>query len=276
MNKKSVVDLKVDLKIKDNVYFYDNVIILDFKDFDYVFLIISDLHLNFDSKYSSMGIDFLLKDYKDLFNKIVFLKKDIEKIFNKKVSYIVFNGDVIDEFSLTQKNRLKVKKFFSLIKDEFENVVLIKGNHDVMLKTFSLPENFVLKDFFIVNNFLIYHGDKSFLEIEKKLNKKSIEMIDTFIVGHEHPVFLIDDGIVSEKFKCIFTSNVNVNFKLFNFKKNIDIVLMPSFNPDILGSNVNDFVFMNDLLNKVFYGDIFIFDSVDKKVLYFGKIEKER
>ncbi len=272
MNKKSVVK---NLKVKDNVYFYDNSIILNFKDFDYVFLILSDLHLNFDSKYSSMGIDFLLKDYKDLFNKIVFLKNDVEKIFNKKVSYIIFNGDIIDEFSLTQKNRLKVKKFFSLIKDEFENIVLIKGNHDVMLKTFFLHENFVLKDFFVVNNFLIYHGDKSFLEIEKKLNKKSIENIDTFILGHEHPVFLIDDGIVSEKFKCIFTSNVNVNFKIFNFKKNIDIVLMPSFNPDILGSNVNDFVFMNDLLNKVFYGNIFIFDSVDKKVLYFGKTKKE-
>ncbi len=250
-----------DFEVGSKIYFFENSIF--FERNNEFFFVISDLHLGFAFNYSSLGLDFLLKNYKELFDKIVFVKNLFESNFNVKVKNVIFNGDIIDDFGLKNiKNRLNVKKFFSLIKNKFSKVFFVKGNHDVMLSTFSLEEyeNFFLKDFFVFDDVFVYHGDKNFYD--KIKNDDNIKYV---IVGHEHSVFLLDDNIRSEKFKCLFKTTF--------FDKTVFV--MPSFNPDILGSNVNNFEFMNVILKEVFEGEIFIYNEFDNKLLYFGSIKKE-
>lgn len=141
-------------------------------------------------------------------------------------SRILIDGDIKNEFSTARYSETKeIKEFFRFIEKEFEQVILIKGNHDGFvegaLSEFSAePEEYHLEE-----GTLFTHGHISLEELEVK------EKYSTVVIGHEHPAIALEDEIgTREKVDCF----------LHGKKGKLKIVVMPAFSPISNGTAVNE------------------------------------
>lgn len=178
-------------------------------------LIISDLHIGQDEALNSKGLLMPRFQYEDIF-------KETQKIIKEiKPKRIILNGDVKHEFSgILKEEREKVQEYIKYLMRTSE-VILIKGNHDSILKPLADKLELELDNYYELNDVLICHGDKLF-EIEK--NKK----IKTIIIGHEHPALTLREGARAEKYKCY----------LIGEYKNKNLIVMPSMNPLNEGTDI--------------------------------------
>jgi|Deesub1362A_J573_1020465.scaffolds.fasta_scaffold00016_138 hypothetical protein len=178
-------------------------------------IVICDLHLGYEGIMAEQGI----------FMPKVQFEREME-ILSKIVDYksasnFIIVGDVKHEFSETTYHEFReVKDLFEYLKNNFERIVLVKGNHDNYIIYTTRRYGVELYDEFLFKDFLFLHGDKPLKETKGRY----------IIMGHEHPAIALYDEIgAKEKLKCFLYGEVEAR----------KFLVMPAFSYLALGSEVN-------------------------------------
>jgi putative SbcD/Mre11-related phosphoesterase len=145
-------------------------------------VVISDLHLGFESAVSSEGIYLPRVQLK----KAIDLVTNLSKITNAEK--LIINGDLKHVFEkLTLQEREESTKLLSVAKDYFKEIVLVRGNHDnyisVVTSRFDIP---ILEKLELNPETVALHGH---IYEEEALRYKYI------VIGHEHPSLRIPDEL---------------------------------------------------------------------------------
>ncbi|MCA9485239.1 MAG: metallophosphoesterase [Nanoarchaeota archaeon] len=219
-------------------------------------LVVGDLHLGWEESLNRTGVFVSRKLFEE---NLEYLDKVFEKTGN--IDEVVLLGDVKHEFGTIIKQEWNdVSSLFDYLLEKTGKVVIVKGNHDVILEPIVKKYKKVeLKDYYIVGKICFMHGDKDFVEIYSK-------EIQTWILGHAHPAIKISEpgGAKVEKYKCFLVGKFN--------KKNI--VIVPSFFEGNAGSDPreNDFRMAWEFNLKKF--NVKIVNEENLEVLDFGKLGK--
>lgn len=209
-------------------------------------LIVSDFHVGYEECLNKQGILVPRFHAKDILEKL-------EKIIKKtKPETIIINGDLKHEFgTISEQEWRDVLKLLDLVIKYSKKVVLIKGNHDTIIGPIAKKRSVVVKKSAVIGDTLIAHGDKII-----KLNKK----VKNIIISHEHPAVSIRDDIRVEKYKCF----------LLGRYKNKNLIVMPSFNPLLEGTDMLSQETLSPYLHQNL--DNFRVFVVSDKVYDFGKL----
>ncbi len=213
-------------------------------------LVISDLHIGNDDFMEES----LFEKLEQLFD---YLKK--EKIGVKK---IVVLGDIKDKFGeindIEWRGVIRLLDFLlSKIKDK-EDLIIIKGNHDSVLKPILDKRNIVLRDFYILDDLGFIHGNKLYKECED---------CKILFMGHFHPLVTLKDKYKSERYKCFLKG-------IYDKK---EIYILPNFNPIYTGFSfgISDNEEFSDIKERDLKNfQVIIYDSKERKDLSFGKLKK--
>lgn len=177
-------------------------------------VVISDVHLGLEGSMTSKGSyipRFQLEDIKEELEEV---KKETE------AEKIVVNGDLKNQYSTSHTEKKEVDEFIQHLEDLFKEVVLIKGNHDVILDNTAEKHGLELKEKHWEGEILFVHGHE---EVE--------EEFDTLVTGHEHPALALTDKVgVKEKVPCMLHGEVEDG----------NIVVMPAYSKISNGSEINN------------------------------------
>lgn len=215
-------------------------------------LVIGDLHLGYEGAMRKSGVMIPVK----LYEKSV---KDFDLIIEKteKVDNIVILGDIKHEFGWILEDEWKyIVKFIEYVKTKCSKLIVIEGNHDVILFPILKKLGILGVDYFIWKNIAFTHGDKDFPEINTK-------NINYWVLGHGHPAVNLYDSSKKEKYKCFLSGK-------YKGKK---VIIVPSFFPLVEGTDAREFdmKFAWDFNLMKFKVNIV---SDDLKVLDFGILSK--
>jgi len=174
---------------------------------------------------------------------------------NNKVDTVVFNGDIKHEFGLISRTEwLSIFKLLDFVGIYCKNVVLIKGNHDILLEPIAKRFNIKVQDYYKVSEYFISHGDKIIDNLDFQQSK-------TTIIGNEHAAISLRKSGRRETYKC---------FLLGRFKDK-KLIVMPSFNTMVEGTDI----LKNELISPMLKQDLNDFNVyvVADKVYNFGKVK---
>ncbi len=213
------------------------------------YIIISDLHLGYESSLNAAGLMIPRFQYKKILQRLT------EILSKTNARKIIVNGDLKHEFGKISKQEFKeIEDFINFLKEEFEEIILIKGNHDNFTRFIAENNGLNVYDYYSVENHLILHGDK----IPENPIKE-----DTIIIGHEHPSIGLRSGERIEKIKCFLKGKWN--------SKNI--IIMPSFNFISEGSDILQEKAISPFLKDTSLHDFEIFGIENFEILPFGKLK---
>ena len=181
-------------------------------------LVISDLHLGYEGSVRREGVFLPMGAYEETIN-------DMNKIFEKigKVDMVVILGDLKHEIgAILEEEWKEVLDFIDYLSKNTAEIIIVKGNHDVMVQFIIKARKVKVVDNFIYNGLAFLHGDRDFKEIYN-------EKIKTWVMGHLHPAINLKDkiGVKEEKYKCF----------LIGRYKGKKIIILPSFFPLNEGSD---------------------------------------
>src|SRR3989344_454052 len=172
-------------------------------------LVIGDLHLGFEESLNKQGVLMPRFQFDDLMKE---LKKAISKTKPKK---IVIVGDIKHEFgTISEQEWRNVLQLIDFLREKAE-LIIVKGNHDVILEPITKKRNVKIKTFYYENGVLFAHGD----------------------------------AIINEK---------------------ADIILIPSMNKAVPGSDITKGNFLSPYLEKTKNIEVYI---IEDKVYKFGKLD---
>ena len=180
-------------------------------------LIISDLHIGFESKFASNEI-FIGKDTTT--DETI---SQIESIVDSvKADSLILLGDVKSSIKSISKTEWDdVPKFFKKMKDKIDTI-LIPGNHDANIQKL-VPEGISLVSSagLVVENILLTHGHT--------MPSENFSHVDKIIMGHVHPVFFQKDSVLNGQ--RVWISIKTEKQQIFpSASGEIEIIIIPSFN----------------------------------------------
>jgi hypothetical protein len=215
------------------------------------YLIISDLHLGYEESLNKEGLMIPKFQFEKIIKRITQIKQSAHY---KK---IIINGDLKHEFGkITRQEWKEVNSFLKFLQDNFEEIVLIKGNHDNFIPYITRKLDIEVKETFCIGNFLILHGH----QLPKNLEDFNQ---DTLIIGHEHPCISLRSGERVEKIKCFLKGE-------FEGKK---LIVMPSFNFISDGSDILHEKLLSPFLKKYSIDYFEVYGIENFEVFPFGKIK---
>lgn len=180
-------------------------------------LVLSDLHLGLEGSMTSEGSyipKFQLQD----------VIEDVEEARGKtSASRILLNGDLKNEFRKSYySEKQEIKKFLRRLQKDFEEIIIIEGNHDKFIEKTVEDLGLEFKQKYFEDGVLFVHG-------HEELDKDDFE---TLVIGHEHPALSLKDDIgVVEKFDCIIYGEMN---------SGENIVVLPAFSSISNGTRINE------------------------------------
>ena len=203
------------MKIFENIFVIESFPALYIQDIDAV--VIADLHLGYELLSSEHGVFVPRVQFK---KSMEMIKHILEK---QKTSRIIIVGDLKHEFSETSYHEYKeVSVFLEELLKHFNEVVVVKGNHDTFITRITRRYNIEVYDEFEDGNYLFVHGHKP----------KDFDTVknSTVILGHEHPsIALFTDVGTKEKVKCFLHGKF----------KGKQLIVLPAFSYFAQGSDVN-------------------------------------
>ena len=183
-------------------------------------LIVSDLHLGLEDRH--LGATGLVARSQAVLDEV--------RTYTGGVDRIVFNGDVLDDFALSEpRSRMVIGRLLRSFSGAYDTV-LVKGNHDPMLASLGAGR---VVDSVLVGSVLVTHGDRT---LEDVASVEDLRSCSTIVIGHEHPAVTLSDGIRSERFKCFVRIPV-----VETMAGPREVVVMPSAHPDLVGSDIGSF-----------------------------------
>jgi len=215
--------------------------------------VISDLQLGYEENLNRRGILVPRFQFKDIVKRL----ESIFKILKEKqcpIETFIINGDLKHEFGgISNQEWREILKLFDFINKHSKKIIIVKGNHDMFIAPLAEKRNVKVVPELTVNNILFLHGH----EVPETIPKE----IKTIIIGHEHPALTLREGHHKEQFKCFLKGKW----------KRKNLIVLPSFNPIIPGSDVLTERNLSPFLEDISNFDAFI---VEDKVYNFGKIKK--
>lgn len=214
-------------------------------------VIISDTHFGFEESLNREGV-FIPRFH---FDDVVSRMRKIFDSIGRKIKYVIVNGDLKHVFGkIIFQEEKDVLRFIDFLEDFCEEVVIVKGNHDIMLDFIVKRKNILSVDYFFEKGYYVTHGhllpDESILE--------DIKIV---VIGNEHCAISLSDGLRSEKFKCF----------LFGFWGDKKLVVMPSFHDLTIGSDVLSGNFLSPYLDQdVSNFDVYVLGDT---IYSFGKVK---
>jgi uncharacterized protein len=214
-------------------------------------MIIADLHLGYEQALNREGLMVPRFQYEKIITRI----KEIKDCSIS--SRVVVNGDLKHEFGrITRQEWKEALNFIEFLKDNFREVILLKGNHDNFTKFIAQKTNLEVYNTYSKENFLIMHGDKVPDDLD---NSDST----TLIIGHEHPCIGVRNGERLEKIKCFLKGSY----------KDKNLIVMPSFNFVTEGSDILHEKPLSPFLKKSSTENFDVYGVENFEVLQFGKIK---
>jgi putative SbcD/Mre11-related phosphoesterase len=211
-------------------------------------LILSDLHLGYEQNLHQKGILLPKFQLEEILNSL-------QQIFQKvKPQTIVINGDFKHEFASVSKQEWNdALKVIDYLQKQTKKIILIRGNHDTIIEPIALRKNIRIMQEYKLEDISILHGDK-IIDTDAK----------TIIIGHEHPAVSLTDKSKTEKYKCFLKGKWN--------KQNL--IVMPSFNPLLEGTNVLKQTTLSPYLKEIENFEVYVVG--EDEVFNLGKIKKLR
>jgi len=183
------------------------------------------------------------------------------------VDKVIILGDLKHEFGKILREEWKeILDFLDYLKKKSKEIIIIKGNHDAVIKSVVKRKKVKVVDYYIWEEFAFLHGDRDFEEIYSK-------EIKCWVVGHGHPAIVLEEksgGIKKEKYKCFLSGR-------YKRKK---VIVVPSFFPLWEGTDVKgDFdlgIVWHFNFDKFDVGVVSESDETERSlaVLDFGKLEE--
>jgi len=209
-------------------------------------LAISDVHIGYEEAMNKQGLLVPRVQFKEIMIKLEKLLRLV------RPNTVLINGDLKHEFgTISEQEWRDTLKFLDLISKYAKEIILIKGNHDMVLGPIAKKRNVsVLKDY-SVGGVLFTHGDV--------INKKKSKVI---VIGHEHPAITLTKGIRHEKFKCFLKGKY----------KGAILIAMPSFFLITEGTDVQQEELLSPYLHQNLK-NFEVFISAGGDVFDFGKIK---
>lgn len=222
-------------------------------------LVISDIHIGYEEALNRRGVlipRFHFEDVMSSLNYTFHLLQPLLKRHGKeRLDSIIVNGDLKHEFgTISEQEWREILKFLDVLAQYCKKIILIKGNHDVILSPVARKRNLEVVEDYSSNGFFICHG-------HKVPEKAEYLKAKTVVIGNEHPAVSIRDGPRSELFKCFLKGKFQ--------RKNL--VVLPSFNPITVGTDVLKEKFISPFL-KGSIGSFEVFVAADNSY-YFGKVK---
>ncbi len=189
-------------------------------------LIIADMHVGYAARFP-LTIS-LLHDIESMHDRI---RSAREKLGMPK--RLILAGDILDDFGLKERRtRARLVRFISELRDEWDELILLAGNHDPMLKT--TPFAHEIHDSYCLETddgcLLILHGHAL-----PPLSEGEKQRVRGIIMGHEHPALRVSDGLRSEKYAAYVSWDA---LRVPGFKQELPVLVLPAFHPDVEGSDI--------------------------------------
>jgi uncharacterized protein len=223
-------------------------------------LIIPDVHIGYEEALNKQGILIPRTQFKEIMKKIEYvIKKTLGK--HNEIKKIVIIGDLKHEFGkISETEWRQTLKFLDYLNKYCKNIILLKGNHDKILGPIANKRNLQVISSYEIENMMLIHGHKLPIVFPSK--------IKTIIIGHEHSAVSLKEGPRVEKFKCFLKGK----FKPKDDKRTFNLIVLPSFNPIIEGTDVLKEKLLSPFLKK---SNIREFEAfiVGDKIYDFGKIK---
>lgn len=214
-------------------------------------LIIGDVHIGYEEALNKTGIFIPRTMFKQI------LREAENTLRRFKIKKLIINGDLKHEFGKISKQEWnETIKFLDMSKKYCDKIIIIKGNHDKIIGPIADQENIEVKNYEMIKDIYITHGDKIPDNDDFKNSKR-------IIIGHEHPSINIRDSHKIEKFKTFLKGKYESKI----------LIVMPSFNP-IEGTDVLQSKLLSPFLkNNKQFKDFETFITADK-IYEFGKLKQ--
>ncbi len=221
-------------------------------------LVIGDVHIGYEEALNRRGVLIPRFHFEDVVSSLNYtfhlLQPLLKKSKKQKLGSVIINGDLKHEFgSISEQEWREILKLLDILSERCEKIVLIKGNHDVILAPIARKRNLEVVQDYSRDGFFICHG-------HTVPEKPEFAGAKAAIIGNEHPAVSVRDGPRTELFKCFLKGKFR--------KKNL--VVMPSFNPVTIGTDVLKEKFISPFL-KAGIGGFEVFVAADNSY-YFGKV----
>lgn len=214
-------------------------------------LALSDLHVGYEADLRRKGMRFPAKEFPVLERRV---KKILAKTMPEK---IVINGDFKHEFGRINNDEWRQAKKLMDLMLSYGEVVLIAGNHDVMLGPLAGSKGLKIEKYHIEQDILFMHGDKL---PEADVLKEA----KTIIIGHQHPAIGITYGARTEVVKCYLKGS-------YKRKK---LIVLPSMFSLTEGADLLKEKIISPFLNKIDNFDVIAL--IEGEILPFGKVKDIR
>jgi len=158
-------------------------------------LVFADLHLGYEEELRRMGILVPRFQYSEI---VGHLRAVMSSIGKERFRRAVINGDLKHEFGrISDQEWHEVMQFLSFLGGYFEEVVLVRGNHDTVLGPIAGKKRIKVVDhlFLKKENTYITHGHR--VPDDGELGASGV-----VIIAHDHPVVTLRDHARAEKVKC--------------------------------------------------------------------------
>ncbi|MBI1968498.1 metallophosphoesterase [Candidatus Woesearchaeota archaeon] len=207
-------------------------------------LIINDLHIGYEEALQQKGVlvpRFQLREIQQM----------LQQIFQHvQPEMLIINGDLKHEFGrILRQEWTEILAFFDFLAEHTKKIVLIKGNHDVIIGPLAERKGVEVVKELRIGDTLIIHGDAVVQTDAKRL-----------IIGHEHPAVTLREGSKREKYKCFLRGKW----------KRKELIVMPSFNPLLEGTDILKEQLLSPFLTEIKDFDVFIVGK--ENAFAFGKV----
>jgi len=222
-------------------------------------LVINDLHIGYEESLHRKGILVPRFQLEQIINKV---KLILGKV---KPAQVIINGDLKHEFGKVLRQEWReVLEFLDFLLRNVSEVIIIKGNHDPIIKPIADKRGIVVVNEYKIGNTLIVHGDE-LVETEA----------ERIVIGHEHPAVTIREGSKWEKYKCFLKGTWKGRGKGKESKKlgkSKELIAVPSFNPLLEGTDVLKEQLLSPFLDDIKNFEVYVVG--EKGGYYFGKVRE--
>ena len=181
------------------------------------YLVISDLHIGFESHIYSRGIAF---DEKIFFDEMIQELSDLIK--SNRAQAVILLGDLKSTVgSISRQEWQKIPRFFKLL-SEITDIYFVPGNHDSNIR-FLMPENINVMSSkgMVLDDTLLVHGHT--------MPTTARSYIKKIVMGHIHPVFLRHNSVINGQRVWIYLKIIKE--AIFpGSQGTLDLVILPAFN----------------------------------------------
>ncbi|RLF86434.1 metallophosphoesterase [Thermococci archaeon] len=201
-------------------------------------IVIADLHIGYEESMAKEGV-YLPKVFKQMLDSIVALLRE------ERPKRLIINGDLKHSFIPLRREKFELKAFFEHTLPFVEEVIVVRGNHDVGI-SWVRELGVEIVDEIDIKGWKIVHGHK-LVEGEK------------FIIGHEHPAIRLRD-------------EVGALIKVPIFLVGETLIVLPAFSPWAYGNDVLREI-VSPFLKHIKLSSFEVFVPLEKELLSFGKLD---